>query len=163
MAKLKNETVFAENGSVASSKTYSIKVTNSEEFYFTFISYFKPMLRIKHIVDVHVLTKFCMLMEYDSTKVLLPTQRRKDICEELKIQTTHLSNSIKRLKVLGIMTGDGGIYEINPYLVWKGKTDTRDKLLREEGLEIKLKFGGKDVNEMPDSYNPFISGNKEFE
>lgn len=166
MARLKHETTVTDretNQPITTSKTFSVRAKNSEEFYFTFLSFMQKQLKIKNLVDIQVLTKFCLIMEYDSTRVMLPAPRRKELCEELGIRSTHLSNSISRLKELGIMTGEGGMYEISPFLVWKGRTDERDKLLREQGLELKIKFGGKDCIDEEMAYNPLSGGSQKFD
>lgn len=169
MRKLKNETVKEEkDGSVTTtSKSFAIKAKTSEDFYFTFISFMKPSLKIKSMRDVYVLTKLCMSMEFDSSKVFMPSERRKDICAELDMKPTHFSNSLASLKDLGILSGGGGVFELNPVFFWKGRTDVRDKILREEGLEIRIRFGGKELEEdqtiEAPVYNPMVSGSKEFE
>lgn len=147
MAKLKHETTIVDRNTgeiITSSKSFSVKSKSSEEFYMTFIQFVQPLLRFKSIRDMQVLTKFCMMIEYNTNRVILPAPRRKQICEELGMENTHLSNCIRRLKDLRIITGDKGVYEVNPIYFWKGTTDSRDKLLKNEGLEIRIKFTGND-------------------
>lgn len=148
---------------LTTSKTFAVKTQTTEEFYLTFFSFMQPHLKIKNMIDINVLTKMCMMMEYDSTEVMLPTQRRKTMCEELGMESTHLSNSFKRLRELGLIQGDSGVYEINPYYVWKGRTDAREKLLREKGIEIRLKFLGKGYDDIEEALNPFKGGNTKFD
>lgn len=136
------------------------KVDNSKDFYLTFIHMFKPQLKIKSVTDIHVLTYLCLNMEYNSTRVTLPTSRRQSLCKELDIANTHLSNSLKRLIDIGLITGGNGEYELNPFLVWKGKLDEREKLLATKGIEIRITF----KKTCPESiYNPFNGGSKEFD
>ena len=167
MPKLKNEISVLDPISghyTTTSKSFNIKVKNSEDFYFTFLSYLKPSLKIKSVRDIHVLTKLCMSMEFNTNRVMLPSFKRKEICSELNIQNTHLSNSIHNLKVLGIVAGEGGSYELNPFIVWKGHTDARDSLLKKDGLEIKLKFKVElDEDDEEAVYNPMNGGSKEFD
>lgn len=151
MQKLKHETVREEKdgSTTTTSKSFAVKAKNSEDFFFTFISFMKPSLKIKSMRDVYVLTKLCMSMEFDSSKVFMPSDRRKSICDELKMKPTHFSNSLASLKDLGILSGGGGVFELNPIFFWKGRTDVRDKMLKEEGLEVKIRFGVKENDEVP--------------
>lgn len=167
MARLKNETVKQEpdGSTTTTSKSFNIKVKNSEDFYFTFLSYMKPALKIKSLRDIHVLTKLCMCLEFNTNKVSLPSSKRKIICAELEIQNSHLSNSIQRLKALGLMWGEGGVYELSPFAVWRGHTDARENLFKKEGMELRLRFAAMFVDEEPveEVYNPLNGGSKEFE
>ena len=165
MAKLKHETVKleADGTSTTTSKSFNIKVKSSEDFYFTFLSYLKPALKIKSLRDIHVLTKMCLSMEFNSNKVMLPSSKRKEICGELNIQNTHLSNSIANLKKLGLMWGEGGVYELCPYVVWKGHTDARENLLRNEGIELKVKFKSFFTENDDEPINPLIFGSTQFD
>jgi hypothetical protein len=164
MARLKHETVVigSDGKATTTSKSFNIKVKDSEDFFLTFLGYMKPGLKIKSVRDAHVLTKMCLAMEFNTNKVSLPSSRRKEICLELGIQNSHLSNSIQRLKVLGLLWGEGGVYELSPYAVWKGHTDARDNLLKNEGIELRLKFKSSfDGDEVP--LNPLQFGSKEFD
>lgn len=171
MARLKHETtVFDPNTktTLTTSKSFNVKVSGVEDFYFTFLSFMKPSLNIKSVRDIHVLTKLCLSMEFNTNKVSLPSSKRKEICMELGIQNSHLSNSIQRLKELGIMWGEGGVYELSPYAVWRGHTDARENLLRNEGVELRLKFGMmfKEEYEYPELNNKptvGLSPSKEFD
>lgn len=145
---------------VNNGKPILVKVKNTEDFYFTFIQMFQQQLKIKSLTDVHVLTKFCLMMEYNSTKVKLTAGARKQLCDDIGIKMPHLSNSIGRLKEFGIIRGKDGEYEVNPFFAWKGKLSEREKLLSMNGVEIKLKFGTGGA-ELP--YNPFKGGSKEFD
>jgi len=145
---------------INSKKAILVKTKNSEDFYFTFIQMFQQQLKIKSMTDVHVLTKFCLLMQYNSTTVQLTTARRRQLCEDVGIKLPHLSNSIARLKAIGILIGTDGEYEVNPFFAWKGQLSEREKLIAMKGLEIKVRFGAGGP-EMP--YNPFNGGSKEFD
>lgn len=141
--KLKNitNTVDIETGHlVEQSKTFSVRADSTQEFYMTFLEFMSPFYKIKSITDVQVLAKLCSLMEFNKNEVYITTARREDVCKELDIKTTHLSNSIKRLKDLKLIAGERGTYRINPKIYWKGTTDERNKLLKEKGLEVKLTF-----------------------
>lgn len=141
-------------------KKISVKVESSKEFYFNFIQMFKQQLKITSLTDINVLTNFCLNMDYNSTMVKLPTSRRKQICVEMGIRNSHLSNSIKRLVDVGLIIGSDGEYEVNPFLAWKGSLKERERLLATKGVEIRVKFS-KTSPELP--YDPFKGGSKEFD
>jgi hypothetical protein len=141
-------------------KAINIKAANSKEFYFTFIHMVREQLKIKGAQDIHVLSNLCIMMEYNSTKVKLTTSDRKRICEEMGIENSHLSNSLKRLAEIGLIVGADGEYEINPFLAWKGSLAEREKLIATKGIEIRLRFS-KTSPEQP--FNPLFGGSKEFD
>lgn len=129
------------------SKTFTLKVSNNDEFYMSYITFMQSIFKIKSITDVQVLAKFCIMMEYNTNKVLLPTGRRKELCEELGINNPNLSRSISRLKELNLISGDQGTYEINPTVYWKGTAAERTKLLHTRGLNINVKFTDREEPE----------------
>ena len=56
------------------------------------------------------------------------------------MKNSHLSNSIARLKKVSLISGEQGKYELNPMIVWKGDIKTRDQLLKDRGMEFRMKF-----------------------
>lgn len=142
MTKLKHETFeINEKGEViTTSKSYSIK-TSSEAFYMIFIDHMAWFFKISCITDIRILAKMCSMAEFNTGKVRITSQDRKEILDSLiGITTQNFSHSLNRLKKGGLITGDKGSYEINPKIFWKGTTDQRNKLLKEQGLEINIKF-----------------------
>lgn len=148
MPRYKHETTITnrDTGEVTTtSKTEHIsKVKNSEEFYMCYIQTMAMMMKITSMEDIRLLTKLCLMMSYGTNEVHLTTQRRQQAAKELGVHDTTISRSIGRLKKLGIISGDRGEYQINPIFYWKGTNETRDKLLREQGLTFKIQFGGKE-------------------
>ena len=47
-------------------------------------------------------------------------------------------NNLKKLKELGLITGEKGEFTINPEIFWKGDTKTRQQVL--EGKSLKVSF-----------------------
>jgi len=137
-----------------------VKANDSKAFYINFFHMFKEQLKIKHLTDIHVLTAFCIRMEFNSSVVKLVSKDRKEICADLKIQNTHLSNSIRRLKDLDLISGEDGSYELNPHLTWKGNLKEREKLLATKGIEIRVRFAKSTPTE---PYNPMLGGSREFD
>lgn len=144
--KLKHieETVDTSTGEVTTiTKSFSVKTT-SEAFYMTFIGNMASFYKITSITDVKILAKFCENTVFNTNKVSITTSKRKELCKSLNVTSQTFSNSINRLKKLGLITGSGGDYEINPTIFWKGTTDERSKLLKEGGLELRIKFKAHD-------------------
>lgn len=136
----KNEkTVIGPDGAVTTTQqVYSLKLKSGEEFYMTYLSFMQHLLRIKSMIDVHVLTKFCSMMQFNSNQVFITTGVRKAICAELNLHNSNLSAAIRRLRDLGLISGEEGTFEINPIVVWKGTTETREQLLKERGLQLVI-------------------------
>lgn len=143
--RLKNVTLGLDQATgelVPTSKTYSVKVKDTREFFLTFVEVMAPLLKLRSMVDIQVLVQLCILMAYDKNEVVLSAGKRVEVCEVLNMSNSNLSRSLKHLSDLGIISGTLGTYTINPIFFWKGAPDTRDKILRKHGLEFKIKFGG---------------------
>ena len=141
-------------------KSVTVTTPIGDKFFMTFIENMSSFYNISCITDVKVLAKLCTMVGYNTYEVLLPKGRRKDIMDELSINTQTMSNSINRLKGIGMLSGADGSYEINPKVFWKGNTKERDKLLKTKGIEITIKFkAGKEDDE---ETNPMKVGNKNF-
>jgi len=142
--KLKNteEVVNVDTGEVQTiTKTYNIK-TSTEEFFMTFINSMSGLFNIHNGTDRKVLDQLCKRVEFNSNIVYLTTSRRREIEGKLNITKQTLSNSLASLKKLKIISGNSGEYELNPFIFWKGTTDERSKLIKNGGLELKIKFVG---------------------
>lgn len=140
-------TVDDATGEVLRNEKFIRIKTSSDEFYMTYIKFMSSIFEIKSITDVQVLAKMCMMMGYNTNQVSLPSSKRKEICDSLKIQNSNLSHSIKRLKALGLISGDGGVYEIDPKIYWKGTNDNRQKLLSSRGMKLTVDFADRDEPE----------------
>lgn len=139
---LKNETthVDKETGEVlVSSKTYSINV-NQDEFYMTFIENMAGFFKLKSVVDIKVLTKFCIMAEYNTGKVVLSAAERKELVTFLDISIQQLTNSINNLKKNALINGEKGTYKLNPLVFWKGKNDVRNGLIKDNKVNITFDF-----------------------
>lgn len=97
--------------------------------YKVFIKYTSLLQQLNSIVARKVLDWMCKNMEYNTGKVSLSTYRRQQMCCELQINNTQLSNNLKRLKDLNIISGEKGEFIINPNIFWKGDTKARTKAL----------------------------------
>lgn len=119
-----------------SSKTYKEKIS-SENFYMVFLDYMTPLLKIKSHITRHVLDKLCQLAEFNSGKVSLSTGNRKEICDQLEINSQQFSKALKQLKELNLIDGESGMFTINPYIFWKGdQSIRRQELLNNKAFQI---------------------------
>jgi len=143
MAKLrhKEEIIDGQTGEVKTiTKTFSVKVKNKEEFYFTFLSGLNAICNLSRPNDIKVLALMCAKAEFNTGIVALSAGDRREITAKLGFSNQSFSNSIRRLKEAGLMSGERGDYEINPHYFWKGTTDERNRLLRDKKIDITLKY-----------------------
>src|SRR5690606_9238743 len=104
----------------------------------------KSMYNLTSVGDIKLLNAFCCRAVFDTGEVLVPPSIKKEIAEELNMDLSQISRSIKSLIAKGLITYDGGRVQLNPFLLWKGSTRTREKLLKEGGLELRIKFQYKE-------------------
>lgn len=121
-------------------KSVTVSTSSGDKFFMTFLENMSSFYNINCVTDVKVLAKMCSMAEYNTYHMFMPPARRKEIMQELKINTQTMSNALTRLKGIGMVSGSDGMYEINPIVFWKGSTKERDRLLKTKGIEIKIKF-----------------------
>lgn len=134
----KVETTDVRTGEVTvmeTTKTWAIPI-RPENFYMVFIGAMQGFYKIECLTDVKVLAKLCEKAEFNTGRVQLTTQMRKQIMNELQIPTQTVSNSLSRLKKLKLLDGERGTYDINPTVIWKGDTNTRAALIKAKGKLI---------------------------
>jgi hypothetical protein len=111
---------------VANEKVFAVDVPN-DKFFMVYIENLASFYKIKSSIDKNVIIWMCEHAEYNTNKVRLTSSDRKQMCEDLDIKNSGLSLSLKRLKENGLITGEGGMFEISPELFWKGDSLTRKK------------------------------------
>lgn len=121
-------------------KIIEVKVGSEEKFYMTFVEHMAPMYKLTYANDIKVLLKFCELADYETGVVHLSPARRLEMVEQLEMQQSNVSKSIKRLKDKDLISGDNGAYTLNPVIFWKGKRAKRLELLRSKGLQVIFNF-----------------------
>jgi hypothetical protein len=122
---------------VDTQKTFTEKIS-PDNFYMTFIGYMSPLFNLHSDVARSILDWMCMRAEYNSGVVDLSTSKRQKMCSDLSITSNQVTNNLKKLKELGLITGDKGEFTINPEIFWKGDTKTRQQVL--EGKSLKVSF-----------------------
>lgn len=139
---IQTQTVDLNTGEIKeyeTQKTYTRKV-ETESFYMTFIDYIAPLFNLKSDAAKNVLNWMCCHAEYNTGKVQLTTNQRDLACMELGMKSNSLSNHLKKLKDLSLISGEKGDFIINPQIFWKGDTITRDKLLKNNEIKIIFKL-----------------------
>lgn len=144
--KLKNEIVSnfldtqtGELLEITTEKVFSIKV-ESESFYMTFVKMIAPIYKLKSISDLKILIKFCEICEFNTGKVYISSNLRKEICNELNISTNSFSISIKSLIEKNLILGEKGSYLLNPLIFWKGSIKDRNSLIKDNIIEFSFKI-----------------------
>ena len=122
---------------VDTQKTFTEKIS-PDNFYMTFIGYMSPLFNLHSDVARSILDWMCMRAEYNSGVVDLSTSKRQKMCSDLSITSNQVTNNLKKLKELGLITGEKGEFTINPEIFWKGDTKTRQQVL--EGKALKVSF-----------------------
>lgn len=122
---------------VDTQKTFTEKVS-PESFYMTFIGYMSPLFNLHSDVARSILDWMCMKAEYNSGVVDLSASKRQKMCQDLSITSNQVTNNLRKLKELGLITGEKGEFTINPEIFWKGDTKTRQQVL--EGKSLKVSF-----------------------
>lgn len=128
---LVNETTVVDQSTgevVTTSKKFAVK-QSVEEFYMTFINFIKPFYELTSGTDIKLLTWMCTQAEYNTGRVLITPDVRREIIELLGVTGQQVSNSISSLKKKNLLIGNRGTYYLNPEIYWKGSMDARKGLI----------------------------------
>lgn len=120
-----------------SSKIYKEKI-KEDSFYMTFIDFIAPYYKLQTESARKLLTWMCEHAEFNTGTVLLPANIRKEISNKLGVTNNTITNGLKILKTLGLISGERGEFTINPQIFWKGDLKARRELLSKN--EFKIKF-----------------------
>lgn len=127
-------------------KTFAVKANSTEEFYITFLSGLNALCDLSRQGDIKVMAILCSIADYNTGKVSITSVERKEIIEKTGLSSPQaFTNAISRLKSQGLVTGEKGRYEINPHYFWKGTTDARNKMIKDNKLELIIKFKKDDA------------------
>ena len=138
---LVNETTTVDTSTgevLTTSKKFAVRQT-VEEFYMTFINFIKPFYELTSGTDIKLLTWMCTKAEYNTGRVLITPDIRKEIVILLGVTAQQISNSITALKNKNLLKGSRGTYYINPEIYWKGSMDAR-KGLMEQYPKLTINF-----------------------
>lgn len=135
----RSEGTFAdpETGEIAS-YTNSVELVKEETEPF-FLTYSRQIISLYDLPFFNVTTKvFWKLLEYaefNTGKVFMNVNRRKEVMSVCSISKTSYYRAVKELVKAGIITKDADTYIINEDMFWKG-----DRRAREEVKKAKLKL-----------------------
>ena len=128
---------------IDSARTFTQKMTE-DEFYMTFIDYVSPLFGLKPDSAKSLLVWLCQHAQWNTGKVSLTTADRKEITKTIGLANNSISNYLKKLKDLKLISGENGSYTINPQIFWKGDLNIRRELLKTS--EFQITFGIKEVS-----------------
>lgn len=97
-----------------------------------------PILKWKSQRSKMLFTWMCNHVQTNTNKVLMPPAIRIQISEELNMSSGSITNNLKALKDLNLISGEKGVFTINPQIFWKGDEKARKAFMCEQ--EIKIKF-----------------------
>ena len=143
--RIHNETTTTErdeNGrtiNTTNSKSFIVK-KEQDSFYMTYFENLSGFYKLTSATDIKLLSILCSNAEYNTGIIDLSTKLRNEICDTLNLISTQISRSLKSLEEKDLIVRDKDRIEINPACFWKGTNESRNKLLREGGLELKIKF-----------------------
>lgn len=132
------EVVDKETGEVVQSelsKTYSTKV-KEDAFYMTFIDYISPFYKLNSDNARKILCWMCNHAEWNTGKISLSTGSRAQMAEDCDICPNTITNNLKKLKDLKLISGEKGEFQINPQIFWKGDLSVRRQKLKDQELQI---------------------------
>lgn len=123
--------------SYESEKMFTQKI-EKDKFYITYIDFIAPFFKLKSAKAKDLLIWMCNNAEFNSGRVLMPTEIRDQISKELDMSANGITNNLKSLKDLNLISGERGVFTINPQIFWKGDEKARKAFMNEQ--EIKIKF-----------------------
>lgn len=140
---IQSEVLDRETGELLkydSQKIFTEKI-NPDHFYVTFYDYFGPVRKLNHGISRKMLDWMCERAEFNTGIVKLTTLERQQMSQDLGIANNQITNNLKILKDLNIISGEKGTFKINSEIFWKGDLSIRRKeILEGKNLEISFKI-----------------------
>lgn len=110
-----------------------------EPFFFT---YSKQILALYGMsvfnATTKVLWKLLEIAEWNTGKVFMNPERRKEIMQLCNISRPSFDRAIRELAEVGIIAKQGSTYMIDSQMFWKGDKASRDKLIKEARLKVSF-------------------------
>lgn len=129
-----------------------------EEFFQVYTQVLGIICGIKQFAAVKVLCKFLEKVDFNNNIVEVSKAGKQKICQELGISTPTYYNAINQLKELKLISGEGGMFTVEPELIWKGTIARRKELLT-AGCKITIAPSGScsqlghNLEELQEAYN----------
>ena len=118
------------------SKVFTVK-KEVEPFFLTYSRFMSILYNLNSLAAIKILWKFLEIAKYNTGEVFITPQIKKNIIESLKISLSIYNKSIVTLKEAEIISGERGLYVINPKIHWKGDFKTREKLIQ-SGIKVTI-------------------------
>lgn len=118
------------------SKTFSVK-KDSEPFFLTYSKYMSVLFNLNSLSAVKLLWKMLEMAQYNTGVVSITSQLKKQILSDLDISVSIYGKAINMLKEAEIISGERGLYLINPKIHWKGDFKTRENLIK-SGIKVTI-------------------------
>lgn len=108
-----------------------------EPFFFT---YSKQILALYGLsvfnATTKVLWKLMEIAEWNTGKVYMNIERRREIMDECNISRASFDRAVKELSDVGIITKEKSTYIIDGTMFWKGDREGRKKIIKDAQLKI---------------------------
>jgi len=121
-------------------KTVTIRTDSQDEFFRMYIEAMAPIFKISSLPAMKLLIKMCQLTVYNTGQVYLPQAVRAELCEELGMRNNQITNILADLKKLGVITGEKGVFTVNPCIAWKGEQKARMAEIKKMELNLKIQY-----------------------
>lgn len=132
------EFVNPETGEVTTietAKSFTRKI-KEDNFYMVFFDFIGSMYGLKPDKVRDLLMWMCVHAEYNTGIVRLTTEDRKEVQKQLSVSNNQITNYLKKLKDLKLISGKNGVFTINPQVFWKGELKARRALLADSQVRI---------------------------
>lgn len=110
-----------------------------EPFFFT---YSKQILALYGMsvfnATTKVLWKLMEIAEWNTGKVFMNPERRKEIMDICGISRASFDRAIRELTDVGIVEKRGQTYTIDSMMFWKGDRASREKIIKEAKLKVSF-------------------------
>ena len=142
------EQVDAQTGEILSFESQKVfsEPVDSEHFYMVFFDNFYPVSKLTSKGARDLLDWMCANAEFNTGIVKFPTPTRKQVCELLQINSAQCSKYLKILLDANLITGETGLYKVNPLIFWKGDQKIRKESLKNKDLRITYEIVNSDEN-----------------
>jgi hypothetical protein len=146
-SELTQTTIDVETGELITttqSKTFSVKI-NQDEFFMTYFEQLAGFFELTSAKEILLMVKLCGIAEFNTGRVFLTAERRKELMEQLSMSKNYISVCLKSLADKKLIKGTRNDYVINPIVFWKGNNKTRNEMIKAKGkLQINIEFTPND-------------------
>ena len=105
---------------VSTQKIFSLKKKEVKRFFIIYSEGLLNLYKIERAIDYKVLFFLADHLEYGSTSVKFSPKNKKDFLELLGISSQSFTNSIRRLRDLGLILGSRDSFEATKDTIYRG-------------------------------------------